>query len=142
VAFTYDISTERGQVRFYVGDTDSTDPLLEDAEVDFLLDAEGSVKAAAIAAAETIAAEFSRLADKSVGDLSISQSQKAAQYFALAEWLRRAMAKGALLYFGGISKTTKETREADTDRVDPAFTVAILDDPQVSESNADAEDNA
>jgi hypothetical protein len=140
VVFTYDISSETGQVRFYVGDTNPSDALLADDEVEFLLDAEGSVQAAAIAAAEAIAAKFTRLADKSVGDLSISQSQKAKQYLALAERLRRAMAKGALLYFGGISKTTKETREADTDRVEPAFTVAMLDDPQVSESDTDAED--
>lgn len=34
MAFTLDISTLRGQVRYLVGDTDSVKPLFQDAEID------------------------------------------------------------------------------------------------------------
>ena len=48
MAFTYDISTNRGKVRFLVGDTDATDYFLEDNEIDYLLLVWTSVQTAAV----------------------------------------------------------------------------------------------
>lgn len=134
-------SGNRDKVRTYIGDTDSTDPLLSDEQITYALSEAGTVRAASALCAEWIAALFSRKADKSVGDLSISYSQRASQYTQLAAGLRSRAARTVLPYFGGISETAKDTREADTDRVEPAFTVDMLDDPLVS-SGTDTDSDA
>lgn len=56
MAFTYDITTLRGQVRRLINDVYSADPIFDDAEIDFFLAAEiNSLKRAAALAYETIA---------------------------------------------------------------------------------------
>ena len=136
-------SGDRDKVRTYIGDTDTNDQLLSDEQITYALEEEATIRAASALAAEWIAALFSRKADKSVGDLSISYSQRAQQYMALAAGLRSRSARAVLPYFGGISQTTKDTREADTDRVKPAFTVDMLDNPNAGagtdETDADAD---
>ena len=135
-----DLSGDREQVRTYIGDTDSADPLLSYEQIALALTDGGSVRGAAALAAEWIAASFSRRADKSEGDLSISYSQTSKQYLDLANRLRTDSNRIALPYFGGISQAAKEAREADTDRVEPAFTVDMLDNPSVS-SDTDETDS-
>ena len=138
-----DLSASKDQVRLYVGDVDSADPLLTDEEIAFAVTQAGSVRAASALAADWISALFSRRSDKSTGDLSLSASQKSKQYAELAARLRRESALLALPYFGGISIAAKDAREADTDRVKPAFTMEMLDDPEVSAGEAgDAEADA
>jgi hypothetical protein len=88
--------TTRDQVRTYIGDTDSTDPLLTDEQIAFALSEAGTVKASSALAADWIAASFARKADKSMGDLSITYSQMAAQYTALANRLRSEMSRTVL----------------------------------------------
>lgn len=80
------------QVRFLLQDTDSTDPLLSDAEILYVLNtAGGSVYQAAHDAAYAISAKFVRKADtsKSVGDLSLSVSygNRAAEFRTLGDTL-------------------------------------------------------
>jgi hypothetical protein len=74
-----------------VGDTDSTDPLLTDEEISYLLVVHVEAPSAAVGAARAIAGKFSREADKqrAVGDLSLSESmnQKATAYHHLADHL-------------------------------------------------------
>lgn len=92
MAFTYDLAnlaiSELYQVRFKIGDTDSTDPLLADEEVSFQLVEQGSVLAASISCCESIAAKYARKADYSLGPYSIKASQTAAHYNSLAKKLR------------------------------------------------------
>ena len=68
--------SDRDKVRFLIGDTDVDDQLISDEEIDWLLTEESSVTSASVRACETVAAKFARLADKSVGDLRLSLSQK------------------------------------------------------------------
>ena len=70
----------RDWVRWMVGDTDSTDELLQDEEIDAAVSDEGNKYRAAATCARAIASKFSRQADKKVGPLSISASQKAERY--------------------------------------------------------------
>jgi hypothetical protein len=128
------------KVRIYVGDTDPANQILDDEQIAFALEEDSSVRGAAALAAEWIAALFSKKADMSTGDMSISYSQKATQFLALATRLRSRSAESALPYAGGISQTSKAAREADTDRVLPAFTVDMLDRQGVSSSASEAED--
>ena len=90
--FTYsgDPSTSmRDAVRFLLNDTDSTDVLLTDAEISYLIAEWVNVYAICRAGAETLASKFIRLAEsssKGVGDINVSESyqNKASQYRDLA----------------------------------------------------------
>jgi hypothetical protein len=81
-------------VRFLIGDTDSTDKQLSDAELAwYLVQTDGNVYQAGARACEQVAAKFSRLAgiSRSVGDLSISRSgnEQAKAYAELAKSILR-----------------------------------------------------
>lgn len=84
-------SSDRDAVRFLVADTVSTDPLITDEEIAYLLDVYSEAPTAAVGAARAIAAKFSREADqaRSIGDLSLNESlsQKSTQYHHLADHL-------------------------------------------------------
>lgn len=75
--------------RFLIRDTVSTDQLLQNEELQFLIDTWGDAYEAARNAALTLAAKFTResVQSKSVGDLSISESfaGRAGEYRDLAQ---------------------------------------------------------
>jgi hypothetical protein len=92
MAWTYsgDPSTsDKDKVRFLVGDTDTDDQLLNDAEINYCISqAGGSIYQSAHDAAYAVAGKFSRMAtSKSVGDMSLSYSDRAKAYFDLANEL-------------------------------------------------------
>ncbi len=124
MAWTYSgdpASSDKDAVRFYIGDTDNSDQLLQDEEISFLLTTESSILDTAVAAAEGIAAKFSRKADKAVGDLKISLSQKADKYFTLADKLRQRAGILAVPFAGGLTQDEKTTASEDTNAVQPSF---------------------
>jgi hypothetical protein len=120
-------SSPKDQVRFLIGDTDSKDQLLLDGEITWLLSqANNSPYGAAIRGCEQIMAKFSRMADETVGRVSISFSQKAKGYATLIGQLRQRQAiDDCMPYAGGLSVTDKEARAADRDATQPAFTREI-----------------
>lgn len=117
-----------------IGDTDSTDPQLDDAEVNWSISETSSARSAAIMCVENLIAKYSRLVDKTVGPFSESLSQRLDGYKTLLSRLRATLASGASIYAGGISISTKQTRQADTDRVKPAFYVGMMNNPNNGES--------
>jgi len=112
-------------VRFKIGDTDSTDEQLSDEEINYLLTSTGSVDRAAIAAARSLLAKYSRLCDQRTGDISISYSQRRDSYAALVRQLQLGMIPTP--YAGGISDDDKQVDEDDDDRVKPAFEVGMME---------------
>lgn len=115
-------SNDKDQVRFLVQDTVSTDQLLSDNEIRFLLTLEGGPLKAAAKAAETIAAKFARKCDEAVGQVKISFSQKSKQYFELADKLKRSSSiKQAIPFSGALDISQKEIQRDDSNRVDPIF---------------------
>lgn len=64
MAFTYDVSTDRGLVRLQLSDTDSAAYWFEDAEIDALLTRGGSVDAATGLAARALMASKALRAKK------------------------------------------------------------------------------
>ena len=102
MTWTYDgdpTQDRTAEVRFLVGDTDQTDPLVQDEEIEFVLTqyvpVEGSPAwLAAAHVADGIAAKFARKADRSLGSLSISASQQRDHYRELAADLRMLWATG------------------------------------------------
>lgn len=128
MAWTYSGSPaggDRDALRFVVGDTLESDPLLSDDELDWLLDQYGAAGAPA-AAFDHLAARFSRLADASIGPLQASYSQRAVAYAKRRDEARARspLASGELVpYAGGISEGDAETVTDDEDRVRPVFEV-------------------
>lgn len=114
-------SSERDAVRFLVADTDSTDPLISDEEITYLLSLYTEPPHAAVGAARAIAAKFSREADqaRTVGDLTLSESlsQKSFQYHHLGDHLA-GLASGITLPPIPVASSTALGAE---------FTVGLLD---------------
>lgn len=87
-------SSAKDEVRFLVGDTDSTVQEASDEEVAYILTMHGDPGstygnyAAASVLAQAIASKYAKKADKSVGGLSIQYRAKFENYMALAERLR------------------------------------------------------
>lgn len=78
--------SEKDAVRFLIGDTDTTDQLLSDEEIVYTITTAGSLYQAAHDSAYAIASTFARLAtSKSVGDLSLSYSDRAASFYQVAD---------------------------------------------------------
>ena len=108
-------------VRFLVGDTDTTDQLITNEEITYLLATFSEAPLAAVGAARSIAAKFSRLADNArrVGDLQLQEhlSQKSTQYHHLGDHLQ-GMASGI---------TAPPVPVANSNAIGAEFTIGLLD---------------
>jgi len=85
MAFTYTgPNTAAEKVRYHIQDTDSSRPLLTDAEITYELDqAGGDVLVAALGCARTLVARGSHKVTKKIGDLQIDYSDLTSQYQSL-----------------------------------------------------------
>ena len=128
------------KVRFYVGDTSSSDQLLSDEEITFALsEAGGNVRQAASLCATRKAAEWSKLADLKEGQLSISYSQRSKQMLTIADAIidSSVTLDPAVPFAGGVFVADKVSVEQDTSLVEPSFGVDMLDtEPVVSLSKS------
>ena len=81
MAFTYDITTDRGKVRLLIGDTDAADYQFEDDEIDaFLTLASSSLLLAASYALEAWASTLTGdMKSEKIGDYSYSKDNAAAK---------------------------------------------------------------
>ena len=123
-------TSDRDELRFCIGDTDSGDEQLQDAELDFLLTQRSTVKGAAVSAVRKLIAKFSRQVNKNVGDLRLALSDRVKNYKLLLRELQDSLALGvAGPVAGGISRARKETVVQDTDRVIPDFEKGQFDHP-------------
>lgn len=117
------VVSTRDRLRFLVGDTDVNDQQLQDQALDFLLAEEGTIYAAAAAAARSIGALYARRVDFSNSTLSLAASQRVAHYSALAlsfERRARAGSSGGGIgspIVGGVSIAALNTFREDTDAV-------------------------
>lgn len=109
-------------LKFLVGDlsTASATEYISTGKCAQLIAMFGSVRNAAPHAARAIAARFADEADKSVGDLRIAASQKAAAFFKLSDSLKMSIATSAVPYAGGLVTASGSTRA-------PQFTVGMHD---------------
>lgn len=116
-------STDKDAVRLYIGDTVSTDPQLTDEEVAIYLAAYPDPIMAASAACMALAARYARQVDKSLGQLSISASQRSKAYVELSAELksRALLADGLTMSVGGITVAEHVDAARDTDATQPAY---------------------
>lgn len=96
----------RNQVRLLIGDVDTTDEQLQDEEIDHFLSLVGdNVYTAAIIAAKSLMALYSRLVNKSVGSISIDYAERRDNYAQLIDELRALRREvspaAAPVFFGG-----------------------------------------
>jgi len=117
------------KVRRLTGDTDATDYRLSDDDItEILSDNNSNVYAAAAEAARAIAAQMALYEDIKISESSMTSNNAYQAMLSLADKLEVVAARSkALPFAGGISKASKTAREADTDRVEPAFTRTLHD---------------
>ena len=127
--------TDRDQVRFLVGDTDSSDQLVTDEEIAWSL-TNGGVYAAAAQIANAIASKFARKVTFAEGDLKVQLSDRVKHYSSLSKDLKRQSATRSVTpYAGGISVSDKESVKEDTDRVKPRFSRGQFNNPSEDEED-------
>ena len=155
MAFTYSASdlnttTASGRlnsVRLLVGDTDSSDPLVQDEEITFALSqANNNVYYAAAWICRVIAAKFSRMVTTQIdGALSAHYSDRAKQYQQLATQVeaqgKKTSGKSLGVFGGGISVAAVEVNNQDTDRIQPVFTIDRFDNPEAGDPLIASEPN-
>lgn len=124
-------ANDKDAVRFLSGDTDTTDQLVTDEEIAWLLTENPNVYSAAAESCRAIASKYARYADKTVGRISESASQKADAYEARADSLDEKASMNCVPSFGGLSISEKEALDEDTDAVQPSFPIGDWDHPEV-----------
>ena len=114
-----------------VGDTDTNEQQLTDEEVNFWIDNSGGTMFAAAKCCRSLAAEYARRVDKSIGPASIAVSQRQQHYADLGDYWQQQAATFIAIepYAGGISVSDKQTIDEDSDRVTPAFVIGWDDVP-------------
>lgn len=123
MAYRYDENPNKlvEQVRLLIGDTNEARELLQETEVQFFLDQEGGIYAAAAAAARAIAAKFAGDIAVNRASGSLSKDQRFDHYLKLARSLDlRAMSR-AESFAGGRTFTEKERQQTERDRVPGRF---------------------
>jgi len=116
------------QVRLMIGDTLTQDQQLQDEEIDQYITSVGTTWGAAAACCRTLSAQMSRLADQTSGQSGIKYSQRSKSYLEMAlQYDAKAAAYAGAPYAGGISITDMATQDANTDRVEPVFSIGMDD---------------
>lgn len=131
MTFTYamDMTSQRDRVRLLLGDTDASAALLQDEELAAFLAGgplgQANDYLAAVLAGQAVLGKYSHTSvDLSAGGTSASLAQRVEHLRQMLPiWRAQATARTtAAPYVGGTSISEKQSREADSDRVPPAFT--------------------
>jgi hypothetical protein len=122
-------TSSKDQVRLLIGDVISTCPQLADEEIVYFAGLRPSVYGAAAECCRALANRYARSVDQQAGTTKFAFSQMAKQYLQQAAYLdSKAAELGAgLPYCGGISVTDKQVQEMTADRVEPNFTIGMMD---------------
>lgn len=122
MSFTYDLSNNIGQVRFYLGDTNIDNYFLTDEDISFsLIENNNNLKFTAADCADAIAAKVAREPRmKKVDNLTVSYQDIYRHYTDLAKKLRSTGARFANPYAGGITLSDKEAN------IDPNKTIPFF----------------
>lgn len=108
-------------VRFHAGLTDENDPIIEDAEILYLLQSNGVLRASA-KAARRAAHKLAREVDRAGSGVEAAESQQVDHFHEVADRLERElMASGGGAFVGGVSEDAADTLEDDSDRIPQRF---------------------
>lgn len=130
------LDNPRDQVRFLVGDTDQSDPLFQDGEINYLLaqyPGPGGVLNATIRATEALMAKFSRMVNETVGDVRLDLSDRIKNLNLLKTALIQRIATETITpYAGGISISDMITVASNPDRPCMPMTLHEMENHQIS----------
>ncbi len=123
MTFSYDITAldvELNKIRLYLGDTDSTDPLLEDEEIALIQADYTSFFRRLAGCCRLICSKLARRVNYRLSRLSEQSAVLYDRYEAMAARFD-SMSSASYPWAGSILESYKETTEDDTSLVDPAF---------------------
>jgi len=144
-------------VRFHLGDTDTAAEQVLDAEITAVIEIpsiaalslEPRTYVAAAVCADHLALFYARQADTRNLSLSVSASQRSKAFADLARRLRAlagipqtpdgATQIAAEMFAGGLTVSGKQSLDADTDAVQPAFRIGQDDNPAAGEGTIPSE---
>lgn len=127
-------NSAKDQVRFLVGDTDESDPLLDDREILYLLAQYNNAPInAAIRACEAIMGKFARMVNEQVGGVKIDFTEriKSMDYLKRA-LIQRIATEDIQPYAGGISISDMIQVAQNTDRPCPPMTLHEMENRQIA----------
>lgn len=135
-------ATSLAAVRFLIGDTNTLDQQLNDAEINFALSESGSNKYdAAIYCCDALAAKYSRDVNSQIESVREDATTRMNQYISLAARLKlRAESQATdggigIPYVGGVTESGIDLVRSDTDRKQPAFTDDRFNNPPGYDDN-------
>lgn len=130
MTWSYDptLAADRDKVRFEIQDTETSDQLFSNEEIDARLSACGTVSATALDLARKLMIKFARLVDTTVGKVSRSASQRFEAYKQIVYELEKLDAALAMPLFGGVNVAKNDALDSDTSVVQPLEKVGDTDD--------------
>lgn len=130
-------SSDRDAVRFLCTDNDTTDQLLTDEEIAWLLATYGTVNQAAVSACRQISRQFARMAtSKQVGDLQIDWLKRSSEFAARADELESDIASSSRPYAGGIYTADRDDMAGDATLIQPFFRRGMHDNPAITSTSS------
>lgn len=117
--YNSDSTTTRDQIRVMIGDTDSTDPLLNDSEIAQAYALEETVLKAAYLAAQWAAAKMAKDPDTNFDGISTKRSQRHAMMLETIERLKARLKSSGLNWSSAIPSSVDQT--TDTQEFPTAF---------------------
>ena len=145
MAFTFSdsLSSNLDKVRFKIGDTDSTDALLQDATINALLSEHNNdLELTSISCVRAIIAKFNRTVDRNAAGMTANRSIIVQNYRdLLRELTRQNRGNSGTRYSGSFSRDRKETIEDDSDYIMPFSRVGQDDYPGTAPMDRDPDDS-
>ena len=128
----------RNQVRLRIGDTNTAWQLLQDEEIDYYLALNADdVINTSIATSRAILGKFARQADLWMGHTRVDRTKFFDHYKELIGELELESTGtvGFDIYVGGISVSEKDALDANSDAIQPAFSIGKDDYPNTSQDS-------
>lgn len=129
MTFSYDVtklSDELNKIRLYIGDTDSSDPLLEDEEIELVqVDSTSFLKRVSVCC-HLICSKLAKRVDYRLSLLTEKASVLYDRYKVMAKRYE-VMSSLSYPWAGSVLKSFKEATEDDTTLVKPKFKVGLHD---------------
>jgi len=131
VTWTFDptsVSSNLAQVRLTIGDTNTSDQLLTDEEINLRLsDYDNHIINTSVRCVRDILAKLARNYDRNVASFSGSRSQKFQQYKDLLDDLLAQANTSCEAFFGGLSQSEEDSILSDTDYKAHYFSMGMDD---------------
>lgn len=151
MATTYNTANDIGKTRLYANDTNISNAAFTDEELQVFINASPSsnLRRAAAWALRTLAFDTARMGRWAEAKVSVDAA--ATMAVKLAEWLEEqaqavdGISSGSAASYlvtpwaGGISVASKDTYNADTDRVMPVFTRTVFQHPDTEAEASDTD---